>query len=234
MQKARRLRSAEVLRKALKEYQSPSSVLGRGIRKELRLLDTGLSQLENCFNSRAEDLEANQQSRAKALNEKAALDLAMAQDAADTELGEKGMVSPALKSELAFRQNMVTIADLRAKVDDNFVSGSKSTERYFLTYHDQLVTICVEALWDDTALGRAAVVLVSTAAATAAFFPATALPAAIIAALLVLNDIKGTLVTSSEKTLDPVIARHERAWELLKLANKLTAELLRVQRTLRR
>src|SRR5713101_5054875 len=104
MQKARALPSAKVLKKALKEYQSPPSDLGREIGKELRSLDTGMSQLENCFNSRAEDLEAAQQSRARELNKKAALALAMAQDAADKERRVEGIVSPGLKKELVFRQ----------------------------------------------------------------------------------------------------------------------------------
>jgi hypothetical protein len=234
MQKARTLPSAKVLEKALKEYESPSSDLDRGIREELRSLDASMSQLETSFNSRAEDLEANQQGRAKKLIEKAALDLAMVQDAADKELRLTGAVSPALKFQLAFTQTMVTNADLSAGLDADFVSVSKSTERYFLTFHDQLVTICVETLWDDTALERAVVLVPAVVVAAGAFFPPTALPAAIAAALLVLNDIKGKFVASGDKKLDPVIARHERARVLLKLANKLTAELLRVQRTLHR
>ncbi len=236
MQKARALPSAKVLKKALKEYQSPPSDLGREIGKELRSLDTGMSQLENCFNSRAEDLEAAQQSRARELNKKAALALAMAQDAADKERRVEGIVSPGLKKELVFRQSMVTNADLAAKVDASFVAQSIRNHRYFLTFHDQLVTICVEALWDDTAPERAeqALVLLSAAAATAAFIPPTALPAALIAAVLVLKDLKSKFLTSSKNKQDLVIARHERARKLLKLANRLTAELSRIQPTSRR
>jgi hypothetical protein len=226
MRQPRELPSRKALRKALAEYHTPSSNLGRAIQRSLRTLDKATLRLQACFESRAKGIEDEQKRSAEHSRIAAARALRDAEAEADRELAATGAVSLAAKQSFAYSKVKITMVDLLAKQAATFVTRANEIERDLFAWHDQITRACIDALWDDAAIERV-VTVGSAGAAAAAFFPAAAPAAALIAAGLALADLKSKFLSASQNREERAIARREGALVLLEFANQITASWLR-------